>query len=585
MATQKTRRGRPRPVPTELKIALVVMFLCAICALAAAAVLAVRGYLFQPTAEPTTPPPATVAPIEVSPIPFVITGRQTNVYVEYIMDASGSMMEQLPDGTLKRDVAEEVLTARLSSFPPEIHIGLRAYGHRLDWEDQIEESCQDIELIAPVETGQLERIATWLEDFPARGMTPLSESIRQAAEDFEIDPARVNSIVLISDGMETCEGDPCALVEDLKLQGINFKLHVIGLHVDAETRAQLECIAEAGEGLYRDASSAKDLNEALADVDKQMADDQAKSLAGTGTPSPTPPSPTPTQETQPADTATPTPPSASPVAPSVTPPPPSVTPPPPTATYTPPPPTPTFTPVPPTPTFTPPPAACAPPQLASPANGQVFESGQNAPLQWSYNCQLAADHHFDVRVWREGAPHNGIAWTKDTQFVVDYETFGPGRLYWSIAVVQGQDGQVSSWVTDAAPERWFEWVEPTEELGTGDVQITLRWNNTADLDLHVIDPNEEEIYFDHPSSRSGGQLDRDANYPCEDASTSPVENIFWPRGGAPKGGYVVAVNYFSECYGEGTTSFTIEVRVDGEVDYLDGSLSPEQMKNVTKFAR
>ena len=47
----------------------------------------------------------------------------------------------------------------------------------------------------------------------------------------------------------------------------------------------------------------------------------------------------------------------------------------------------------------------------------------------------------------------------------------------------------------------------------------------------------------------------------------------------------MAVNYFSECNGEGTTSFTIEVRVDGEVDYLDGSLSPEQMQNVTKFAR
>ena len=278
------------------------------------------------------------------------------------MDASGSMMEQLPDGTLKRDVAKEVLTARLSSFPPEINIGLRAYGHRITWEGQAELSCQDIELIAPVETGQLERIATWLADFPARGMTPLAESIRQAVEDFAIDPARVNTIVLISDGMETCEGDPCSLVEELKLQGINFKLHVIGLHVDAETRSQLECIAEKGEGQYRDARSAKELNEALAAIEQEIADDQAGTIP-TDTPTPTPaPTSTPTATSTPVPptaTLTPVPPTLTftPVPPTATftpiPPTLTFTPVPPTATNTPVPPTPTFTPEPPTPTFTP----------------------------------------------------------------------------------------------------------------------------------------------------------------------------------------------------------------------------------------
>jgi hypothetical protein len=265
-----------------------------------------------------------------------------------------------------------------------------------------------------------------------------------------------------------------------------------------------------------------------------------------------------------------------------------VTPRPPTATYTPRPPTATYTPPPPTDTYTPPPPDCAPPQLSSPSNGQVYEQGQNVGLQWSYNCQLAEDHHFDVQVWREGEPHYGIAWTKDTQFVVDYETYGPGRLYWSIAVVQGRDGQVSSYVTDAAPERWFEWAQ---ELGTGDVQVTLRWNKTADLDLHVFDPDGEEIYFGNPSSSSGGRLDVDANGDrdsedqCTNTTSSPVENIFWPTGGAPKGGYVVQVDYFSECYEEGTTSFTLEVRVDGDVRYQDGSVSPGQTINVYKFSR
>ena len=368
-------KSRSRSMPFWQKVALVVIALSAILCLVAAVIVVWLKSTSEPAAGPAALPLAlsTVSPVDVTPVTFIISGRETNVYVEYIMDASGSMMEQLPDGTLKRDVAEEVLTARLNSFPPEVNIGLRAYGHRIGWEGQVELSCQDIELIAPVETGQLERIATWLDDFPARGMTPLAESIRQAVEDFSIDPARVNTIVLISDGMETCEGDPCSLVEELKLQGINFKLHVIGLHVDAETRAQLECIAQAGEGLYRDARSAKELNQALADIEQQIADDQAQTIPAADTQTPTPtegtpleeeatPIPTPTSPTPtlvPTSTFTPVPPTATftpvPPTPTFTPVPPTLTftPVPPTATYTPVPPTPTFTPVPPTPTFTP----------------------------------------------------------------------------------------------------------------------------------------------------------------------------------------------------------------------------------------
>jgi uncharacterized protein YfaP (DUF2135 family) len=73
---------------------------------------------------------------------------------------------------------------------------------------------------------------------------------------------------------------------------------------------------------------------------------------------------------------------------------------------------------------------------------------------------------------------------------------------------------VEEYATDEAPARRIEW---EAALDTGDVRITLRWNNTADLDLHAIDPNKEEIYYDYPRSESGGQLDHDANYPCEGA--------------------------------------------------------------------
>ncbi|HYN88710.1 MAG TPA: hypothetical protein VER55_09275, partial [Ardenticatenaceae bacterium] len=76
-------------------------------------------------------------------------------------------------------------------------------------------------------------------------------------------------------------------------------------------------------------------------------------------------------------------------------------------------------------------------------------------------------------------------------------------------------------------------------LGTGDVQVTLRWDNPADLDLHVVDPAGEEISYGHPVAQSGGQLDVDANIGCQDDLR--VENVFWPSGGAPTGTYQVEV--------------------------------------------
>lgn len=211
-------------------------------------------------------PAATVEPVEAPPLVFETEGQSSNVYVEYILDASGSMAGQLADGTYKRDVAREVLIAHYRSFPSQAHVGLRAYGHNVDWKEDKDASCEDIELIAPVETGQGERITGWLEEFATLGMTPLSEAVQQAVDDFVIDNTRVNAIIMISDGQETCGGDPCQLVRDLKAEGIQFTLHVVGLDVDAATRDQLVCIADAGGGLYRDADNAAELSGALSDI-------------------------------------------------------------------------------------------------------------------------------------------------------------------------------------------------------------------------------------------------------------------------------------------------------------------------------
>jgi hypothetical protein len=108
-------------------------------------------------------------------------------------------------------------------------------------------------------------------------------------------------------------------------------------------------------------------------------------------------------------------------------------------------------------------------------------------------------------------------------------------------------------------------------LGTGDVQITLRWDGPADLDLHVIDPFGEEIWYSHAASASGGQLDVDAHAGC--STNVPVENVFWPTGGAPSGAYEVAVHNFAAC-GAGAVTYTVTVTLDGVVlDQWSGTLS------------
>ncbi len=97
-------------------------------------------------------------------------------------------------------------------------------------------------------------------------------------------------------------------------------------------------------------------------------------------------------------------------------------------------------------------------------------------------------------------------------------------------------------------------------LGTGDVQVTLRWSGGSDVDLHVTDPNGEEISFSSTTSSSGGQLDVD----CIPGSSCPadgphVENVFWPTGAAPEGDYTA----FARNLGD-ATDFTLTVLVGGE---------------------
>jgi hypothetical protein len=111
-----------------------------------------------------------------------------------------------------------------------------------------------------------------------------------------------------------------------------------------------------------------------------------------------------------------------------------------------------------------------------------------------------------------------------------------------------------------------------EGAKSGDVQISLLWNNYNDLDLHVQCPSGEVIFFRSRRSRCGGELDVDMNADGYD-SDRPVENVYWPSGGAPKGLFRVFVNHFRNAGQRDPTEFKVAVKVDGRTKTFTGKVS------------
>ncbi|NJO41251.1 MAG: hypothetical protein HC865_11525 [Cyanobacteria bacterium RU_5_0] len=112
----------------------------------------------------------------------------------------------------------------------------------------------------------------------------------------------------------------------------------------------------------------------------------------------------------------------------------------------------------------------------------------------------------------------------------------------------------------------------TPQLGTGDIQVTLRWATTDDLDLAVTDPDGENVTYFNRAISSGGQLDVDANAGCAEQNSTPIENIFWPPSQAPQGNYTVTVSLYSRCQGSGSIPFTLTLLVQGTTQTFTGTL-------------
>ncbi len=172
-----------------------------------------------------------------------------------VMDGSGSMWGQI-NGKTKLEIARETVSSVLATLPADQVLGLMAYGHRSKG------SCEDIELIVPPAKGSAQAVQKAVNEMKFLGMTPLSAAVRKAAEALRY-TEQAATVVLVTDGLETCNADPCALGKELEAAGLKFTAHVIGFGVAKEQGAQLACLAENTGGKYLQASDAASLNIAL----------------------------------------------------------------------------------------------------------------------------------------------------------------------------------------------------------------------------------------------------------------------------------------------------------------------------------
>lgn len=175
-----------------------------------------------------------------------------------VLDASGSMWGQI-DGKPKIAIAKSVMAELVDELPKDLHVGLTVYGHRRKGD------CEDIEMVVPVERINPRAIKASIEAISPKGKTPLAASLIQTANTLK-DASGQKTIVLVTDGLESCDRDPCKVARKLAASGVVTKIHIVGFDLAGEAMAQLKCIAEPSGGLLVGARNAEELKSALTEV-------------------------------------------------------------------------------------------------------------------------------------------------------------------------------------------------------------------------------------------------------------------------------------------------------------------------------
>ncbi|WP_224814070.1 VWA domain-containing protein [Hasllibacter sp. MH4015] len=167
------------------------------------------------------------------------------------LDSSGSMASAAGNRT-RMDVAREEALAALSQAPDGVEVGLIAFGHRGNNDEAgRQESCAGVDVLYPPGVVDPPVLAAAVEQARATGWTPLASAIEMAGNQFQPTQIEGEQVVwIISDGEETCGGDPVAAARALHESELRVVINIIGYALPAAERAALEAVAEAGGGIF-----------------------------------------------------------------------------------------------------------------------------------------------------------------------------------------------------------------------------------------------------------------------------------------------------------------------------------------------
>lgn len=204
-------------------------------------------------------------------IPFLIAtavdagAQEVDSQTMLVLDGSGSMWGQI-DGVAKIEIARDAIDRMLNDWPENRGLGLIAYGHRTEGD------CTDIETL--VTPGTLDRTSF---DTAIEGVTPLGKTMIGASVEASVEALSgqdlPSSIIVVTDGLETCGANLCALGDKLAKGNTQMTAHVIGFDVE-DSEGQLACLAETTGGRYLPATDAESLTGALQEVREDTTESQ-----------------------------------------------------------------------------------------------------------------------------------------------------------------------------------------------------------------------------------------------------------------------------------------------------------------------
>jgi len=181
-----------------------------------------------------------------------------------VLDASGSMWGKV-DAKHKIEIARDVVAETISKWDSGTDLGLIAYGHNKKGD------CGDIETLISPGPVDADTFNAQTKALNPKGKTPLTAAVLKAAEALKYREARA-TVILVSDGKETCNLDPCAIGRQLEETGVDFTAHIIGFDVPEEDIAGLQCLATETGGMFIEASDTDELLDAMTETREMTTD-------------------------------------------------------------------------------------------------------------------------------------------------------------------------------------------------------------------------------------------------------------------------------------------------------------------------